>query len=70
MNRDTTNKDLYWIELSNLKANEIYTFQYRTSDGIKTADPYSTLVLSPYDDHLNYRSYVSKYACISYWATI
>ncbi len=50
MNRDTTNKDLYWIELSNLKANEIYTFQYRTSDGIKTADPYSTLVLSPYDD--------------------
>lgn len=50
MNRDTTNKDLYWIELSNLKSNEIYTFQYRTSDGIKTADPYSTLVLSPYDD--------------------
>ncbi|HAD78141.1 MAG TPA: alpha-amylase, partial [Flavobacteriaceae bacterium] len=58
MNRDTTNKDLYWIELSNLKANEIYTFQYRTSDGIKTADPYSTLVLSPYDDpHITAATY-------------
>ncbi len=50
MNRDTTNKDLYWIELTNLNPNEVYTFQYRTSDGVKTADPYSTLVLSPYDD--------------------
>lgn len=50
MNRDTTNKDLYWIELNNLNPNEVYSFQYRTSDGIKTADPFSTLVLSPYDD--------------------
>lgn len=50
MNRDLTNKDLFWIELTNLNSNEVYSFQYRTSDGIKTADPYSTLVLSPYDD--------------------
>lgn len=50
MNRDITNKDLYWIELNNLKSGEVNTFQYRTSDGVKTADPYSTLILSPYDD--------------------
>ncbi|WP_313383521.1 alpha-amylase family glycosyl hydrolase [Chishuiella sp.] len=58
MNRDTTNKDLYWLEVNNLKANDIYTFQYRTSDGIKTADPYSTLILSPYDDqYINEETY-------------
>ncbi|RLZ12641.1 alpha-amylase family glycosyl hydrolase [Faecalibacter macacae] len=50
MKRDTSNPDLYWIEINNLNPGEIYSFQYRTSDGIKTADPYSTLVLSPYDD--------------------
>ena len=50
MNRDVTNKDLFWLELNNLNAGEVYSFQYRTSDGVKTADPYSTLVLSPYDD--------------------
>ena len=50
MKRDSANENLYWIELNNLTPNEVYTFQYRTSDGIKTADPYSTLVLSPYDD--------------------
>ncbi len=50
MKRDTTNPDLYWIELNGLTSGEIYTFQYRTSDGIKTADPFSTLVLSPWDD--------------------
>jgi len=50
MKRDTANPDLYWLEINQLNPNEIYTFQYRTSDGIKTADPYSTLVLSPYDD--------------------
>ncbi len=50
MKRDTTNPDLYWIQLEGLTPGEIYTFQYRTSDGIKTADPFSTLVLSPWDD--------------------
>jgi len=50
MKRDSANPDLYWIELNGLTPGEIYTFQYRTSDGIKTADPYSTMVLSPYDD--------------------
>ena len=50
MYRDTTNPDLYWIEITNLTPQQIYTFQYRTADGIKVADPYSPLVLSPYDD--------------------
>lgn len=50
MHRDTANPDLYWLEINQLNSGEIYTFQYRTNDGIKTADPYSTLVLSPYDD--------------------
>lgn len=50
MKRDTSNPDLYWLTINNLNPNEIYTFQYRTSDGVKTADPYSTLVLSAYDD--------------------
>lgn len=50
MKRDTTNPDLYWLEINGLTSGQVYTFQYRTSDGIKTADPYSTLVLSPWDD--------------------
>ena len=50
MKRDTTNPDLYWLEVTGLTPQQIYTFQYRTADGIKVADPYSPLVLSPYDD--------------------
>lgn len=50
MKRDTSNTDLFWIEITGLTSQQIYTFQYRTSDGIKVADPYSRLVLSPDDD--------------------
>ena len=50
MKKDTTNPNLYWIEITGLTPQQIYTFQYRTADGIKVADPYSPLVLSPYDD--------------------
>ena len=50
MKRDTSNTNLYWIEITGLTPQQIYTFQYRTADGIKVADPYSPLVLSPYDD--------------------
>lgn len=50
MKRDTTNPNLYWTEITGLTPQQIYTFQYRTADGIKVADPYSPLVLSPYDD--------------------
>lgn len=50
MKKDTANPDLYWLELTGLTPQQIYTFQYRTADGIKVADPYSPLVLSPDDD--------------------
>lgn len=49
----------FWIELSGLTPNVDYTYQYWIVDTtpiagtpslVKTADPYSTLVLSPFDD--------------------
>ena len=51
--------DLFWLELTGLTPAEIYHYQYWVYDTspisgspaiIKTADPYSTLVLSPFDD--------------------
>lgn len=58
MNQDpATGK--FWLELNNLTPNQIYTYQYWVYDHnpvtnspqiVKTADPYSTLVLSPFDD--------------------
>lgn len=50
MKRDTNNANLYWLEITGLTPQQVYTFQYRTNDGVKVADPYSTLVLSPDDD--------------------
>ena len=50
MKRDTANPNLFWLEISGLTPQQIYTFQYRTNDGIKIADPFSRLVLSPDDD--------------------
>lgn len=50
MKKDTVNPDLYWLEVTGLTPQQIYTFQYRTADGIKVADPFSPLVLSPDDD--------------------
>lgn len=49
----------FWLELTGLTQGQIYTYQYWVADQnpvpnspvlVKTADPYSTLVLSPYDD--------------------
>ncbi len=50
----------FWIHLSGLEPQEVYTYQYWVCDMtdvpanapkiVKTADPYSTLVLSPFDD--------------------
>lgn len=49
----------FWIELSGLTSGTVYTYQYWVVDQtpttnsqavIKVADPFSTLVLSPYDD--------------------
>nr|WP_314493852.1 alpha-amylase family glycosyl hydrolase [uncultured Chryseobacterium sp.] len=50
MKRDTTNPDLYWIELNGITPGQLYTFQYRTNDLKKVADPYSPQILSSYDD--------------------
>jgi len=53
------NSDLFWLELTGLIPGEIYHYQYWVYDIspianspaiVKTADPYSTLVLSPFDD--------------------
>lgn len=57
--RKDPSSDKYWIELDNLNPEEVYTYQYLVGDLnplsnspqiVKTADPFSTLVLSPYDD--------------------
>ncbi|WP_172281338.1 alpha-amylase family glycosyl hydrolase [Chryseobacterium sp. LAM-KRS1] len=50
MKRDTTNPDLYWIELDGITPQQLYTFQYRTNDLKKVADPFSPQILSSYDD--------------------
>lgn len=50
MKRSSADANVFWIEITGLTPQQIYTFQYRTSDGVKVADPFSTLVLSPDDD--------------------
>ena len=50
MKKDTNNPNLFWLEISNLTPQQIYTFQYVTSDNIKIADPYSPLILDPDND--------------------
>ena len=58
MKKDPTSGK-FWIELTGLIAETIYTYQYWVFETtpitdspslVKTADPYSTLVLSPFDD--------------------
>lgn len=58
MKKDTTS-DKFWLELTGLTSGEVYSYQYWVVDTtptanspsmVKTADPCSTLVLSPYDD--------------------
>ncbi|WP_223032726.1 alpha-amylase family glycosyl hydrolase [Hanstruepera marina] len=58
MKKNTTGSK-FWLEITGLNPGEIYTYQYWIYDAdpvtnspneVKTADPYSTLVLSPYDD--------------------
>lgn len=61
MKKDTANPDLYWIEITGLTPMQVYTFQYRTNDGVKVADPYSPLVLSPDDDpYISAATYPNK----------
>ena len=58
MKKDTESGK-FWLELNGLTEGEVYTYQYwvvaeapvaGSPELVKTADPYSTLVLSPYDD--------------------
>ena len=51
--------DRFWVEIENLVPGEIYTYQYWVVDEtpianaptlVKTSDPFSTVVLSPFDD--------------------
>src|SRR5690606_7052600 len=58
MKKDT-DSGKFWLELNGLTEGEVYTYQYwvvaeapvaGSPELVKTADPYSTLVLSPYDD--------------------
>jgi len=59
MKRDFSRNNKFWIELTGLTSQQIETYQYWVVDKtpianspslVKTADPYSTLVLSPFDD--------------------
>lgn len=56
---DFANNGKFWLELNGLTPNVNYTYQYWVVDTtpftnspslVKTADPYSTLVVNPYDD--------------------
>ncbi len=58
MKKDS-NTGKFWLELNALNPGENYTYQYWVADQsplqdspalVKTADPFSTLVLSPFDD--------------------
>ena len=59
MKQDFSRNGKFWIELSGLVPGQLETYQYWVVDKtpianspslVKTADPYSTLVLSPFDD--------------------
>ncbi|WP_396603003.1 alpha-amylase family glycosyl hydrolase [Algibacter sp. R77976] len=59
MKQDPSRNNKFWITLTGLTPGQIETFQYWVVDKtpitnspalVKTADPYSTLVLSPFDD--------------------
>ena len=59
MKQDNFDTDLYWLEITGLTPGDNYTYQYWVVDEspiagspaiVKTADPYSPVVLSPFDD--------------------
>ncbi len=49
LKRDPNGSD-WWIDVNNLVAGERYAFQYWVDGDIKIADPYSELVLDPWND--------------------
>jgi 1,4-alpha-glucan branching enzyme len=59
MKQDSFDTDLYWLEVTGLTPGQNYTYQYWLVNEspvagspaiVKTADPYSPVVLSPFDD--------------------
>lgn len=42
--------NLHWLEIDGLEPGAHYTYQYLVSGGVKVADPYSTVVLDPWND--------------------
>ena len=49
LKKDAT-KDRFWIELTNLPAQEDITYRYLVEGTLKIADPYSTQILDPNED--------------------
>ncbi len=47
----TTDGKSYWIDLKNLKKDQIYRFQYLVDGELRVADPFSELILDPWNDH-------------------
>ncbi len=45
-----SSKDRFWIELKNLNPQTNYTYQYIVDGEIRVADPYSTVVLTEFND--------------------
>lgn len=52
MNKETTGTDStwFWLEIEGLTPGEEYGFQYLVEGDLRIADPYSYLVLDPYND--------------------
>lgn len=42
---------LFWLDISGLDANELYSYQYLVDGSIKIADPYTPVVLDPGNDN-------------------
>ena len=43
-------KDRFWIELTGLTAQQNYSYQYLIDGNLRIADPYSTIILSAFND--------------------
>jgi glycosidase len=51
-------KDRFWIELTGLTSQTDYTYQYLIDADLRVADPYSTVILSEYNDqYINATTY-------------
>lgn len=46
----TPNGDAFWLDIDGLDPNETYTYQYLVDGSLTVADPYSELILDPFND--------------------